>query len=974
MASYEARSRPVPITSARCSRCCSPARARQETAIVATALGRAGAPGGRRATRRARDRRGTRLATAADGAPMPRRGARAGRARPPSSRARIRRCRSGRVLRRAGSADRARRCRPRSRCARSPRLPGGSAAVDASSRSRCGASARGCAGAAARRARRIARVAGRGRPAGPGASARRDGAAAAGVDALAGGAAADALAPELIDARPRRTTRRWISRCCTRSWRSAGGRDAAALREPGAPPRRRPARRARRSARAGARAGDPGAGCRRAARRVRRRGGTGDGQGGRRSGVGGRRAGRRRRRSGSGGSRIRAGRRPLYRRALDRVATHGPATHALVDAVADRRPRRGGGGAAREDAHLGGGHLDDVRGVGAREDGRRSIPTSSGEPDKAAEHQRRLVELAPKDVGGRVRLADIEMCTAGTRAIFAQADRQPAGAGGPRGRSGGRDRAAGRGRAHAARRPDGRGAPRAARPCCADLVTQDASGLAASGLEAVAAVGRRARGCWSGSELAAAESGRAGRGGARVAVPSGASLRGRRPLRRGAGGADAAALGGRSAGARVELRAGAAVRARRSWRSRSCRRRRATSDGVLGDEAFVCFAHGEALARAGDPHGAAAAFRRALAVARTGPDAVDAALALLRIAATDTAADPTALSEALRALATACADDDRWWPRTRRARRRWCGAAGRHRRTMAAAVTQRRPMRRRACAPTWRCCRMAGGARVGAPGAVAEALVEMVLLAREDSATRATRRPWAGGRCSRARSRARGWRARTRPSGRAAGLGDCAASPALAPALSDLPAPRRRRLARGAAGSAPRARAPRGRAVGDRARSGGRARRRTARRSWERRWRCTAAVIGVESGAAGGVDRYPARGARGGDVVGEARALARMAAVVRDPERGGVAARRGGRRRTNGRGASTTRSRRSPSASSCARTIRRLTCGRTACCAPIWTRPGGRAVRRAAVAPAGGGAADAGGARRVAVRARASTG
>ena len=33
-----------------------------------------------------------------------------------------------------------------------------------------------------------------------------------------------------------------------------------------------------------------------------------------------------------------------------------------------------------------------------------------GQPDKAAEHQRRLVELTPKDVDRRVRLADIEMC------------------------------------------------------------------------------------------------------------------------------------------------------------------------------------------------------------------------------------------------------------------------------------------------------------------------------------------------------------------------------------------------------------------------------------------------------------------------------------------------------------------------------------------------------------------------------------
>ena len=39
-----------------------------------------------------------------------------------------------------------------------------------------------------------------------------------------------------------------------------------------------------------------------------------------------------------------------------------------------------------------------------------------GQPDKAAEHQRRLVELTPKDVERRVRLADIEMCRGARRA------------------------------------------------------------------------------------------------------------------------------------------------------------------------------------------------------------------------------------------------------------------------------------------------------------------------------------------------------------------------------------------------------------------------------------------------------------------------------------------------------------------------------------------------------------------------------
>ena len=41
-----------------------------------------------------------------------------------------------------------------------------------------------------------------------------------------------------------------------------------------------------------------------------------------------------------------------------------------------------------------------------------------GAPDKAAEHQRRLVELTPKDVQRRVRLADVEMSRAAGHAIL----------------------------------------------------------------------------------------------------------------------------------------------------------------------------------------------------------------------------------------------------------------------------------------------------------------------------------------------------------------------------------------------------------------------------------------------------------------------------------------------------------------------------------------------------------------------------
>ena len=55
-------------------------------------------------------------------------------------------------------------------------------------------------------------------------------------------------------------------------------------------------------------------------------------------------------------------------------------------------------------------------------------------------------------------------------------------------------------------------------------------------------------------------------------------------------------------------------------------------DGTLGDEAGVLLAHGEALAEAGDPQGAADSLRRAVARAPDGETAADAALALYRLA------------------------------------------------------------------------------------------------------------------------------------------------------------------------------------------------------------------------------------------------------------------------------------------------------------------------------------------------------
>jgi tetratricopeptide (TPR) repeat protein len=76
---------------------------------------------------------------------------------------------------------------------------------------------------------------------------------------------------------------------------------------------------------------------------------------------------------------------------------------------------------------------------------------------------------------------------------------------------------------------------------------------------------------------------------------------------------------------------------------------------ALGTPDDIVLALGEALERAGDAPGASAAFARAQALA---PSA-DAALGLLRVAATHPAVRPMAMREALAAMAAACADEPR---------------------------------------------------------------------------------------------------------------------------------------------------------------------------------------------------------------------------------------------------------------------------------------------------------------------------
>ena len=364
------------------------------------------------------------------------------------------------------------------------------------------------------------------------------------------------------------------------------------------------------------------------------------------------------------------------------------------------------------------------------------------------------------------------------------------------------------------------------------------------------------------------------------------------------------------------------------------------SDGVLGDEAFVRFAHGEALARAGDPHGAAAAFRRALAVGghRAGGGRGGAGAGAHRRERYGGGPGP------------------RWPMRCARSRRRAPSdealAAGACARRRCCASPRAGRGEDAAAAPT----ADGAAARAGGHGGAADAVRRAARraggdgrgAARDGAARRArsaasfndTEPAWKADLLARAVARARLGGALHRRGGRAPRLGDRARAGAGVGAVG--PAARGGgRLARRTPRHPPRPRAANRRAVRHRPRSRGGAGRRTAGRAGhgagdlrqrDRR----------RSGAAGGVDGDPARRARGRR---RDRRSAGAGAAGRGRPRSRTKRRRCSRRRparTSGRGVSTTRSPRSRSASSCGRTTRRPTCARTSCCAPIWTPPGGR--------------------------------
>ena len=572
----------------------------------------------------------------------------------------------------------------------------------------------------------------------------------------------------------------------------------------------------------------------------------------------------------------RAAAEALYRRALDRLPTHAPATYALVDMLLS--DGRGAEAAALLEKTLTwASDVSTMFELWAREMIVSIYADEIGEPDKAAEHQRRLVELTPKDVSRRVRLADMEMSRPGAMDLSRQADNLVALA----------DLAGDPAVAIALQVEAGRTllhAPTAEQrhrgeTLLTDLVTQDASGLAASALEGILGTAT-ARAELVSTELAAAE----------TDAPAEAvrALRFRLAHHYEADGRFAEGLA-----ALTPLRSEGDPLAR-AWSYELARRsgeailevailseETRASDDVLGDEAFVRFAHGEALVRAGDPSGAVPDFRRALEAVGTGPTAVDAALALVRIAATDRAAGPQVLAEALQALAGACPEDEALASAAAREAALLRAAAGEPAPGDAAAQPSAElPPRVRADLAV---LRLVSAARLGDHAAVGEALIEMAQLAGHDSAASLTdtEPSWKADLLARAAARARlgGMAAAEQVAQRA---WQTARVPALASAISDLP------LAAGGAwpDGRPDTRRARARRNGG---ALGTALDLEVAMDAERRGALGAALAIYGGIIASEPERLEAwmgirRVARaGGDTIGEARALARLGAVVRDP-------------------------------------------------------------------------------------------
>ncbi|HEY4395691.1 MAG TPA: tetratricopeptide repeat protein [Polyangia bacterium] len=494
-----------------------------------------------------------------------------------------------------------------------------------------------------------------------------------------------------------------------------------------------------------------------------------------------------------------------------------------------------------------------------------------GAPGAALPHQKCLVELRPLELERRVRLCDLDLASGADRLpLAAQAEnlRALAAGAGDVGAAIALDVAAGRALAESATRDEVvRGLA-----LLRELAPEDLTGLAAATLERLAASPVE-RADTVAAELAIAE--------ADPSAERTRALRFRLAHHRASAGAFAEAIA-----ALTPLRSEGDPLAR-AWSYELARRagdaflevavlseETRAPDGALGDEARVLLAHGEALARAGDPQGAAESLRRAVARAPDGETAADAALGLYRLATGDPVGGAAALPDTLDALRDALGDDPAL-----------AAAVGREAALSAAAVGAAVPNDARLDDGTTphelALLRFMAGARAGDAAVVAAAMVEMAReLTGPDGPPPPDVIPLLGRAAARARLGGAGAAETT-----ARAVWAVSRVPALAPALADLPV----------AGAAPwpadrpdprRARARRaGGALGV-------ALHLEAAVDAERAGHLGAALQAYGSVIALEPDRLEAwtgvrRVARaGGDRLGEARALARLGVLVRDPAQG----------------------------------------------------------------------------------------
>jgi tetratricopeptide (TPR) repeat protein len=499
-----------------------------------------------------------------------------------------------------------------------------------------------------------------------------------------------------------------------------------------------------------------------------------------------------------------------------------------------------------------------------------------GEPGRAVAHQRRLVALAPDDVNRRVRLCDLDLgSAAGDRLSPEERADNLMALGGSAGDSAvavalrveaGRTLAAAKDAGHRARGV----------ALLRDLAGIDPSGLAASALERASPPGAARAEVVSAELTATAED---------AAPDAVRALRFRLAHQYVAGGRYPEALA-----ALTPLRSEGDPLAR-AWSYELARRsgeailevavlseETRALDGAISDEVGVLLANGEALARAGDPQAAAASFRQALVLAPVGETATDAALWLFRLAVTDAVAGARALPEALGALALATADDPAVAAAAAREESLARAATGEiSPADLEARASPDAPAKERA---EMTLLRFMAGARQGDARVVAEALAEIAFgLAGADGTLPAEAVALLGRAVARARLAGpeiaetlavSAWQA-TRQT-------------ALAPALTDLP------VKGGALWPAARPDLRRARARRTRGTIGS-ALDLEVGLDAERRGSLGAALAAYGSVIAVDPDRLEAwtgirRVARaGGDLVGEARALVRLGALVSNPER-----------------------------------------------------------------------------------------